>query len=195
MITGIILAAGFSKRMGTNKLLIEIDGISIIQRVIEVAIQSNLDEIILVYREEQIKLIADKYKIRSIYNENAHKGQSESLKLGVSYASLDSDYMFLMADQPFLTSDILNRLIDEYKKSDKSILVPYYNGNKGTPTIFSYKYKSEIMLIEGDKGGRDIIKSNIEEVNDFYIDDEICGYDLDSMEDIKKIYPDLKLYK
>lgn len=187
MITGIILAAGFSKRMGSNKLLIKIQGTTIIQRVIEEALKSNLDQVILIYHHEEIKELADKYKIKSIYNENAHKGQSESLKIGIKYSKDNSDYMFLVADQPFLTSDIINKLISEYKNSDKSILVPYYNGNKGTPTIFSSKYKEDIINIEGDKGGRDIINSNIDEVKNCYIEEELYGYDIDSMEDLEKI--------
>ena len=60
MITGIIMASGFSKRMKTDKLTIEIEGMKIIERVIEATISSKLDKIILVYRTEEIRLIGEK---------------------------------------------------------------------------------------------------------------------------------------
>ena len=60
MITGIILASGFSKRMNRDKLLMEIDGVPMVERVIERAVESRLDEVILVYRVDEVKRIGKK---------------------------------------------------------------------------------------------------------------------------------------
>ena len=75
MITGIIMASGFSNRMGKDKLLIEINGKKIIEWVIIALKDSNLDEIILVYRTEEIKKIGESYGIKTVLNPNAHLGQ------------------------------------------------------------------------------------------------------------------------
>lgn len=187
MITGIILASGFSRRMGSDKLLIEIDGEKIIERVIEACCKSKLDDIILIYRSEDIKEIAIKYNIKTIYNENAHLGQSEGLKLGVKAAIDAESYMFLVGDQPFLTPETINKLIEEYNQTGSSIILPYYNGHRGMPMIISSLYKEELLDIVGDKGGRDIIKNNPSKVRKVYIEEEKMGIDIDTQDDLKKL--------
>lgn len=185
MITGIILASGFSKRMGEDKLLMEVDGIKMVERVIGSCEESSLDEVILVYRKEEVRNIGEEYNIKTIYNPKAHLGQSESMKLGIKAAKANDAFMFLMGDQPFITSRLINRLIEEYKNNEQSIIVPYYKDKKGTPTIFPSILKDELLQVEGDKGGRDIIGENITLVKKVYIDDEKFGLDVDREEDLR----------
>ena len=64
MITGIILASGFSRRMKADKLLIDIEGSALIERVIKACVDSRLDDIILIYRSEEVKKIGEKYNIK-----------------------------------------------------------------------------------------------------------------------------------
>ncbi len=187
MITGIILAAGFSRRMGTEKLLLEINGVRIIERVIKECKSSLLDELILIYRKEEVKEIGEQYSVKAIYNPKADLGQSESVKLGIINSSNPDAYMFIMGDQPFVNSQLINRLIYEYKKSDSTILVPSYSGKNGTPSIFSTIYKEEFLKIQGDKGGRDIIKNNLHLVKIIDIQDEISGFDIDTPMDYKNL--------
>ena len=193
MITGIILASGFSRRMKRDKLLMEIEGKKLIESVIEACINSNLDDIILVYRVDDLKKIGEKYSIKSIYNEKAHLGQSEGLKLGVREATRADSYMFLVGDQPFLTSELINTLIKEYKESYLPILVPYYNGHRGMPMIISSIFREELLNITGDKGGRDIVQKNISKVKKIYIEEEKLGMDIDNEEDLNILKESLKV--
>lgn len=187
LITGIILASGFSKRMGKDKLLIRLNGEYIIERVIKTALASDLDKVLLVYRKEEIKEIGKKHGIKTILNESAHLGQSQSLKLGVDSIKEESDYMFLMGDQPFLKADTINFLIEEYKASSKGILVPYYDSNKSMPTIFGYRYKGELMNQEGDRGGREIIEKNKEDIIEVHLKDKKLGVDVDTIKDLERV--------
>jgi len=181
MITGIILASGFSRRMKRDKLLIKVDRESIIERVIKACINSKLDDVILVYRSKEVKEIGEKY------NKDAYLGQSQALKLGMNEAIEANDYMFLVGDQPFLTSEIINILIEEYYNSNLPILVPYYNGIRGMPMIISSIFKEELLKITGDKGGRDIVEKNIFRVKKVYIKEEKIGMDIDTPEDLNII--------
>jgi molybdenum cofactor cytidylyltransferase len=185
MITGIILASGFSRRMKEDKLLMEINGMKMVERVIRSCKKSSLDRIILIYRKEKVKNIGSRYGVKTLYNPNAHLGQSEGLKLGVKETKNSQAYMFLVGDQPFITSRLIDELINEYKKGLASIIVPYYNGKNGTPTIFSSIYKDELLSIEGDKGGRDIIRNNPSSIKKVIIDDGRLGLDMDTPEDFE----------
>ncbi len=187
MITGIIQGSGFSRRMEEDKLLLEIEGIKVIERVIKACKESELDDTILIYRRDEVKVIGDKYNIRTIFNENAYLGQSEGLKLGVREAEGASSYMFLVGDQPLLTSEIIDKLIQEYKETKSKILVPYYDGSKGMPMIISSLFREELLKVEGDKGGRDIVQQNIDIVRKVHFQDGNVGIDIDTQEDLDKL--------
>lgn len=187
MITGIILASGFSRRMKKDKLLLEIGGEKVIERVIKACVESTLDNIILVYRKEEVKEIGEKYSVKTIYNENAHLGQSESLKLGTKEAGDTEAYMFLVGDQPFLTKELINKLIKEYQTTKSSIIVPYFNGNRGMPMIMSSKFREDLLEVQGDKGGRDIVNANYQEVRKVHLEEFMEGKDIDTPEDLKSL--------
>ncbi len=188
MISGIILAAGSSTRMGSQKLLLDIDGLRIIEKVVkEVADSGCFDEIILVYHEEAVKNAVSKYNIIFSYNPMPQLGLSSSIKAGIKAVKDNTNaYMFFMGDQPFINEKVIKRLICEYKKSQKSIIVPTYGGNNGMPTIFSSKWKENFYQLEGDVGGRTIIKSNIGEAAFIEIEDDISGMDIDTKEAYKR---------
>ena len=188
MITGIILASGFSRRMKEDKLLLEIHGEKIIERVIKACSESNLDSILLIYRTDEVKAIGTKYGIKVIYNNNAELGQSEGMKLGVREAKDSHSYMFFVGDQPFLESKLINDMIKEYEERKSSILLPYYNGSRGMPMIISSKYREELLNVTGDKGGREIVNNHMEEVTEFHILEEKLGMDIDTPEDLYKLH-------
>jgi len=186
MITGIIYASGFSRRMGKDKLLLEVEGEKVIERVINASIKSDLDKVILVYRKDEIREIGESYGLKTVYNGNADKGQSESMKLGIKETEQGHSYMFIVGDQPFLTSDVINKLIYEYKKSQLPILITFYNGNRGMPMIMSNVYRDQLLNVEGDKGGRDIVKKDSHNVHRVYIEDEKPGIDIDNINDLRR---------
>lgn len=187
MITGIILASGFSSRMGEDKLLLELNGEVIIESVIKAALDSDLDKVIIVYRQEKVKDIGDKYNIETILNENADLGQSESIKTGVSTIKEESHYMFIMGDQPFLKPAIVNKLIESFKASDKNLMIPYYDGRKGMPSIFAYKYRNDLLELKGDKGGRDLLEEYSWDLEKVYFEERLPGIDIDTKEDLEMV--------
>lgn len=187
MISGIVMASGFSRRMGENKLLLEVDGDSLLERILLGAKLSRLDRVFLVYREDEVGKLGEKLDIETIYNEKAYLGQSESVKKGIEYADINSNYMFLVGDQPFLDSKTIDFLIEEFYKNRDKILVPFYKGKRGMPTIFPNKYRNELLDISGDKGGREIIDNNIEDIIKLDMVDSMVGLDIDERKDLERI--------
>ena len=174
---GIILASGFSKRMGQNKLLMKISSEEIVRIVIREIKKSNIKNIILVARDENVIKIGEEEKITVIKNNNANLGQSESIKLGVNEADLNYDFMFFCADQPFLDKESINKLIYKSKEYKGNIIVPKVKEKTGNPVIFPMEFNI---------GGKQIIKSNKEKVRYITIENELFLEDIDTIEEYEK---------
>jgi molybdenum cofactor cytidylyltransferase len=183
MLTGIILAAGSSERMGKEKLTMELNGMTVIEMVLNNAISSNLDEIILVYKDPNIGLLANKKMIKAIYNKNASNGQSESIKIGVANAKEESDYLFLLGDQPFIFSEIINRIINNFNKDKDKIIIPYYAGVRGNPVLLPNKFKKELLSLSGDEGARNIFRKYNSEIRIEAFENHMYNLDIDNIKD------------
>lgn len=195
-ILAIILAAGFSKRMGENKLLLEYEGKTFIQTIIEKLLEINFNKIILVVSNLEIYKKYKNYneKLFVIFNDKAEKGISESIKKAVVYAknNLEVDkYMFFVADQPLLKKETILKIIEE--SSSNKIIVPKSNNTMYNPVIFPNKYTSELLNLEGDRGGKQIILNHLDNITFVDIEDANEFQDVDVIEEYIKLINERKL--
>jgi len=182
MISAIILAAGLSSRMGRNKLLLPLGKQSIIEHVVEIVSKSRVDEIIVVLGKDakDIELVLDRFEIKTILNSDYVDGQSTSVKVGIKAINNRSEgALFFMGDQPMIKVEIINNIIDEFLNSDNSIIVPTYNTKRGNPVLFGSRWFSDLNQVQGDKGGRDILKNNLDQVGFIEISDDLFLKDID----------------
>ena len=193
MITGIILASGLSRRMGSDKLLLPVDGISIVERVMQAADASLLDDIVVVYQNPVVRKLAERYRIRQVYNPDAAQGQSMSVKAGVLAALPQTQaYMFLTGDQPFIAADTINLLIAAWRAGSGHIIVPVYDSKRGSPAIFPAACKPELLALSGDTGGRAVIAAHPDSVQQIEILDSREGIDVDTRQLYEKIIDERK---
>ena len=188
MVAGIILAAGFSKRMGTEKLLLPVDGIPMIESVIRAASTGGLGEIIFVYRRQELRELAERYNLKTVYNGMAEEGQSTSVKAGLAAVSLEAEgYLFFVGDQVFLTASVIDQLISVFRQNPQAIVVPVYKGRRGNPVLFPKKLRGELMEIEGDQGGRTLLEKYREEITWVPIEIEGGEMDVDTLESYEAV--------
>ena len=190
-VTGLIMASGFSRRMKADKLLLQLGDKTVLERVIDSCLDSNLDDIILIYRKDEIKQLAIKKGLKVIFNEQADKGQSESIKIGVeSIEDNSGGIMFIVGDQPHLDSETIDNLIDEFEKDQEKIIIPMYDEMRGNPVIFPISLKGKFSELEGDVGGKEIINKNLDLVKYVNVDNYKAGIDMDSVEEYEKLKED-----
>ena len=187
MVSAIILASGYSKRMGRDKLLLKYRGKTLIQRTIDTILQYEFSEVILVAREEEIIEIGNRNGIKVIKNDNAAKGISESIKLGVMQAMKTDGYMFFTADQPFLDIDIIKKLVYKFIENLDCIIVPQFELRRGNPVIFPYNLKDDFLKLQGDVGGKVIINKNLNKVKLVEMNDGTKLFDIDTNANYKYI--------
>jgi molybdenum cofactor cytidylyltransferase len=174
-IRGIILAAGESNRMGRNKLLLTIDGVPLVQRVIYNACKSKLSEVVLVHGMYDIDT-----NIKKIYNSRFKEGMSTSLAEGIHHY-YGQGVLVLLGDMPFINTDIINMIYESFITSDKNIIVPCYNGQRGNPVLIGEKYFNDILSLRGDIGARDIIRKNYDDVYFLEVNDKSILIDIDDV--------------
>lgn len=183
MITAIVMASGFSKRMGLNKLLMKYNDKFLIEHTLEKISQCDFAEKIIVTQYEEIEKLTDNFKV--VINENAHKGQSESIKLGVKSSEKCDGYMFFVADQPLINQKDIEKLIRVFRKNKDFIIIPKYKEKRGNPVIYPSLYKEEILRLEGDKGGKSIIKSS-NKIKYVEVEEDTL-FDIDNKDDFNKL--------
>lgn len=183
-IRGIILAAGASSRMGHNKLQMKIGSDTIVNKVVAAAERSILDELVLIYGAYDANA-----NVRKLYNEKYKDGISTSIKKGMEDFVGDG-VMLILGDMPFIDSNIINKLYEEFRNSDKNIAVPVFDGKKGNPVIIGRKYFDELFLNTGDKGAKDIINNNECDVLEVEVGTNAIFRDIDEEKDLVGI--DLK---
>lgn len=183
MFTGIFMASGQSIRMGKNKLLLPFHGKPMFQHGLEAAFNSSLDLCAAVTNQKYILSFCKKNSIPYVFNDFAAEGQSASIRLGVGFAPPLSSYMFIPADQPFLTSHGIDFLISEAKKHPGKIIVPKYRNTPGSPTIFPQNLRGELLGLTGDVRGKRIIQTHRNLVHCVEVEDKLLLTDIDTPED------------
>lgn len=181
MATAIILAAGFSRRFGQNKLLADFKHKPLVKHVIDRVANLHFENSILVYREANVKKLAPQ-TMHCIYNPNSSEGLSSSVKCGVIHSGETDAFVFFMGDQPFVDEDTVHQMLSAFHDGKGSIIVPLYDGYRGNPVLFSAKWKNALTQLTGDSGGRSLIEANPGEVFFVKARDSGTGGDIDTWE-------------
>lgn len=159
-VAGVILAAGDSSRFGRNKLLVDWHGTPLIRHIAEQAIDSKLTEVLLVVGYEA-KLILKAVKglpLKYVENRFWENGQSSSIIVAMEKIGREiAGACFLLSDQPFISSNLIDELINAFQDSSMDILMPYYENRRSNPLIFSRTTFNVLKRLKGDEGGRQII--------------------------------------
>jgi|WetSurMetagenome_2_1015567.scaffolds.fasta_scaffold149502_2 molybdenum cofactor cytidylyltransferase len=165
---GIILAAGKSSRMPVNKLLLPIAGYpTMLDAVIDHAIAAQLSPLIVVSgaKQQAIEAVAQGRGVECVNNPHYETGQSSSLQAGLMALPADTAALILLADQPFITCEIMTSLIAAYQEHEVAAVAPLgANGARGNPVLFAPALFDELMRVSGDSGGRQVLERHWQEV-------------------------------
>jgi xanthine dehydrogenase accessory factor len=188
MISAIVLAAGQATRFGQCKQLITLSGKALLQHVLDNLAQSKIDEVVVVLgaRAEEIREQIQFGKARVLMNPDYANGMSTSIQAGLRAINADAA-MIVLADQPLVASRTLDLLIDEYRRSKPSVVIPTFNGFRGNPVIVDRSLFAEMMGIRGDIGCRSIFGNH--PVHMLPVDDRGVITDIDTPEDLSGAPP------
>lgn len=163
-VSGLILAAGQSRRMGAeNKLTKPWRGKPLLRHCVDAALESALSEILIVtgHQADEVKSILPS-ELSTIHNPLSEQGMATSLAVGIKQLDDDAAVMILLGDMPLVNSINIDALIDVYAGNDDpaKIVVATSNGKWGNPVIFPPKYRDALLQLSGDRGARSLLREN-----------------------------------
>lgn len=185
-VTMIITAGGMSTRHPPNKLLNKIGDETVIAKTITQFTQFPFRVIVVTgFDNSSISDAISAYsnRISIIHNPNYELGISTSIRTGILAADDPDYYGFCNGDKPFIDSHTIGGLFEILKENSPDILYPVHSSIPGHPVFFNKSFKTSLLALKGDEGGRQIIRENQNKVTVFPTQDTGVVLDMDKFLD------------
>jgi molybdenum cofactor cytidylyltransferase len=167
LIAGVVLAAGTSSRMGKNKLFVELEGETVVHRAVRRAVEAGLDPVFVVlgHEAEQVRDAIGTLRCRPVFNPNYTAGVNSSLKTGIQAIADTSAAaaVVILADMPFVTSEMIATLVKEYRQGSAPLVVSDYEGVNAPPILYDRSLFHELATSEGEGCGKHVVKRHRDE--------------------------------
>nr|WP_208408061.1 molybdopterin-binding/glycosyltransferase family 2 protein [Variibacter gotjawalensis] len=181
----IVLAAGRSSRMlGPNKLLAEINGVPLVRRTVEAALQSEVSDVVVVtgHMQKEVKAALKGLKVTFAHNPDFADGLSTSLRTGIAALPADADATVIcLADMPQIDGALIDKLFDAFNPAVGAlIVVPTVDGRRGNPVVWARRFFGELGALQGDVGARHLIGTYADVVAEVPMDGDAVFEDVDT---------------
>lgn len=195
MICAILLAAGRSERMGTQKLLLpfgpqqtvigHIAGqllaspVDLVFAIVGTADAANIGRALTgASRNKRLKVVA---------NPDPAGDMLSSVRCGLRSLPQECDAALVtLGDQPSITSALVSQMLRAFKGAGQGILVPLYGGKRGHPILFSLSYRDEVLGSHDDVGLRGLLAKHPQDVFELNVANASVLADMDYPEDYRR---------
>ena len=172
--------------MGTPKQLLRIGEETILAKTLESIRASSAGEIILVlgHAADEIAKTVATQDLKIVINPDYQQGMGTSLRSGLAAVSAEAA-LIVLADQPWIRAETLNRLIECHQERKPQIMIPTYKGFRGNPVLLDRSVFAEVQALNGDVGCRAIFGDHTEGILKLPVDDPGILLDIDSRNDFE----------
>jgi molybdenum cofactor cytidylyltransferase len=189
-VVAIVLAAGQSSRMGSNKLLADLGGQPMLRRSVAAVRQAADQTIVVTGRDAAlVEAALDGLPVTFVHNPDFALGLSTSLKAGIAALPPDTDAAVIaLGDMPLVTPDAVRRLIAAYSPAEhRSICVPVFAGERGNPVLWGRQHFEALSTLTGDKGARVLFQQHADEIVEVTMTDDAVLRDADTPEALEAL--------
>jgi molybdenum cofactor cytidylyltransferase len=189
MIYAIILAAGRSRRMGVQKLLLPFGGKTVIGHIVEEVLRSPVEQTIVVMGQDaaRISQALAGLSVTPATNADREGEMLSSVRCGLRALPEKCEaVVVVLGDQPGIAAATIGRMIDAFRASGRGIVVPVHGGKGGHPILFSMRYREEVLTRFDDVGLRGLRQAHPEDVLELSAADPSVLSDMDLPEDYRR---------
>ena len=182
MVSGVVLAAGASTRMGTQKLLLPFDGEPLVRRAVRQVCAAGFDDVLVVLGSEHAATLAalDGLPVRHAINLEFASGMGSSFRTAVEHLADSAAAMFALADQPFVTTNEYRTVLDAYRQHAPAIVSVRYGEVMAPPHLFERELFPELARLQ--HGARSVLQRHHERTMVLQFPPELL-VDIDTPED------------
>ena len=194
LVTAIVLAAGQSRRMGRFKQLLPLDGVTVIETVIERLggiTERNFElstVVVLGHRADEVERRLRGRNLACVVNQGYREGMVTSVQSGVLAAEPDSaGYLFCLGDQPDLNTGVVRKILYCAESGAAGIVVPTHKGKRGHPVYICRGYREEILALTADQGLNTVTRKHAGDTLELAVDAAEVLEDLDTPADYARL--------
>lgn len=183
----VVLAAGKSSRMGSNKLLLEVGGKRVLVHILS-KLRPIPTIVVLGHRPKDVKKLAEAQGAKTVHNPDYEKGMTTSFQTGIRALSDDVEAVFMVLSDTFgFKPELLAEMIMKMEETPEVLIVsPLYESKRGHPVLFRRKILDEFLILGDDETMKDVV--NRHEARHVYVNSDIWAtIDLDTLEDLDRI--------
>jgi molybdenum cofactor cytidylyltransferase len=182
MIAAIVMAAGESRRMGTQKLLLPWGETTVLEHIVSEVVSSAVDVVVVVVRSgcEAVRCVLNPETVRIVENPLADATMLDSVRIGLRALPASCEAVIVvLGDQPRLHRSVVNDLVDAWTRTGAGIVVPVTSGRRGHPLLFSMRYREEVLSRYHEQGLRGLLWAHPEDVAEVEVDQPAVLSDID----------------
>jgi len=165
-IAGVVLAAGASTRMGTNKLLLPVDGESLLRRAVRRALAAGLDPVVVVtgHEADRSRTELELLDCRIAFNSRHAEGIHTSVRTGIEAVPAESPAAVVMlADMPYVTSEMVAALVEAYRREKPPLVISQYGDAQAPPTLYDRSLFGELTIEPGEGCSKRVVRRHRDE--------------------------------
>jgi molybdenum cofactor cytidylyltransferase len=185
-VAAVVLAAGGSTRFGKPKQLLPWAGDTLLGHVVDVALASGAEPVVVVlgHQADACQVALGDRPVRVAVNPDWTEGQSTSVRAGLAALPADvSGALFPLVDQPGVTRDLINALIERHQATLAPVVWPEYQGRRGNPVLFDRDIFPRLARLKGDTGGRRVLQAYAPHAERVTVSDPGVLFDIDTPDD------------
>lgn len=190
MIGAVVLAAGRSERMETQKLLLPLRGRPIITGIVDELLRSPLERIVVVVGRDtaQIQSALSGRAVAFAQNPDPAGDMLSSVRCGLrALPKACEAVLVVLGDQPGVSKELVAGLVRAFRKTHRGIIVPVHAGKRGHPLLFDARFRDEILTRYDGAGLRGLLAAYPEEILEHTVPSAALFDDVDTPEDYARL--------
>jgi molybdenum cofactor cytidylyltransferase len=187
-IWAVVLAAGESRRMGTQKLLLPFGEVTVVEAAVRTALDSHVDGVMVVLGADAaaVRKKLEGSGIAFAINEDYGRGMLSSVQAGFKALSGDPlAAVIMLGDQPFLPAEVVDAVVGTFGATGKGIVIPVFRGRRGHPVLIDMKYRDEVLGLDPSDGLRQLMHAHPDDIREVEVGDANVLRDMDTPEDYR----------
>lgn len=189
-VTAVILAAGESRRMGTQKVLLPYGETTVLGHIIGALKEGGVSDVVVVtgHKPDPVREAAQQAGARVAHNDAYKEGMLSSVRCGLRASDDAEAHLIALGDQPSIRASAVQRVREEFhnRRGKDVIVVPATGGKRGHPLLFSAAFRDEVLNDFDDVGLRGLLQRHPDAIAEAQIDDDGVLRDMDYPEDYQR---------